>query len=76
MMKTYVVEWSMEFEAETSEDAARQALAVHRNPESIATVFDVLEADGSGEAIRVDVTELDNEAQHGTYNNQLYAASQ
>jgi len=42
-MKSYLVTWEMEFDAETPEEAARQALTVHRDPESLATVFTVLE---------------------------------
>lgn len=57
-MNTYVVGWNMEIDAESPEEAARQALAIHRDPNSTATVFDVLEADGSGEAIRIDATEV------------------
>ena len=50
-MKTYLVEWSMEFDAESPEDAARQALAVHRDPSSIATVFKVTEIDEERKAV-------------------------
>ena len=35
----YLVTWSMPIEAESPVDAAQQALGIHRNPESIATVF-------------------------------------
>lgn len=46
MSKSYYVEWRIDIEDATSaEDAARQALAMHRDPESIATVFHVVEAD-------------------------------
>ncbi len=40
-MKTFHVTWEMSIDAETPEDAARQALEIHRDPESVATVFAV-----------------------------------
>lgn len=40
-----LVLWVMEFDAATSKEAARKALTVHRDPESIATEFYVLSAD-------------------------------
>lgn len=40
-MHYYLVTWQIELEAESPEDAARQALAIHRDPDSAATVFDV-----------------------------------
>ena len=40
-MHTFKVTWEIEIEADTPEDAARQALAIQRDPESIATVFEV-----------------------------------
>jgi hypothetical protein len=65
-MKAYNVIWQMEFDAESAEDAARQALTVQRDPESIATVFDVMEIDnGAGEfsvfnvSETIDITALD-----------------
>lgn len=58
-MTTYRVEWVIDIEADTPEEAARKALAIQRNPESIATVFDVLECDQSGDVTRVDLEELD-----------------
>lgn len=40
-MPQYHVIWEMELDAESPEDAALQALGIHRDPESIATVFSV-----------------------------------
>lgn len=60
MSKTYRVEWSMEIDADSPEEAARKALAIHRDPESVASVFDVY--DEAGEAARVDILELDEAA--------------
>jgi hypothetical protein len=57
-MKRYLVEWSIDLYAETPEEAARQALAIHRDPESIATVFKVIEHDAGGDAVTVDLSEV------------------
>ena len=40
-MKTYHVKWEIELDAESSYDAARLALEIHRDPRSMATVFEV-----------------------------------
>lgn len=48
-MNAYVVHWVIDIEADTPEDAARKALAIHRNPNSIATVFTVTDATGKSE---------------------------
>ena len=53
-MPSYLVSWQIEVEAETPEAAAREALAIHRDPESIATVFFVVEA---ASYTKVDLTE-------------------
>jgi hypothetical protein len=45
-MTEYLVTWRIFIEAESPEDAAREALAVQRNPESEATGFDVRDAVG------------------------------
>lgn len=47
-MTEYLVTWSIELDAESPEDAALQALAIHRDPESLATVFNVAERLGPG----------------------------
>jgi hypothetical protein len=44
-MTTYVVEWYIDIEADSPEDAARQALAIQRDPNSTATVFSVFDHD-------------------------------
>lgn len=64
-MSTYIVRWEMEFEADSPEDAARQALRVHRDPESIATVFDVEHCEDGpdkGSFTQVDLWKLETEA--------------
>lgn len=54
--KGYRVEWSIDIDSATSpEDAARQAFAHMQRPGTMATVFDVYEHDGDGEATRVDL---------------------
>lgn len=40
-MTTYLVRWEIDIEASSPTDAAFRALAIQRNPESIATVFSV-----------------------------------
>jgi hypothetical protein len=40
-MTEYRVTWKIDIEADSPEEAAEKALAVHRDPNSIATVFEV-----------------------------------
>ena len=47
------VSWTIDIDARTPRAAARKALAIHRNPASIATVFDV--TDTHGNTVRVDL---------------------
>lgn len=51
-MSEYLVTWSMSIEADDPVDAAQQALGIHRDPQSIATVF-VVEL--VGDAVTVDL---------------------
>lgn len=44
-LRDYKVTWEIDIRAESFEDAARKALAIQRDPESIATVFDVMRSD-------------------------------
>lgn len=45
-MSYYRVVWEIDIEdAETPEEAARKALSIQRDPNSIATVFDVYQGD-------------------------------
>lgn len=62
----YTVRWEIEIDAETPEEAAREALKIQRDPESTATVFDVEpESKAAGKGLvcskRVDLTESDGE---------------
>ena len=54
-MKTYLVTWSIDLEAESPEDAARQALDIQRDPDSCALVFGVREP--GKRLVRVDLWE-------------------
>ena len=45
-VRQWVVRWSMPIEAENAVDAAVQALEIHRDPASIATIFRVRGPDG------------------------------
>ena len=56
-MPCFYVEWSISLDAETAEEAARKALKIHRDPESIVTVFHIV--DENGDAQQIDLTELD-----------------
>ena len=66
MSRRYEIRWEIDIEADTPEDAVRQALAIQRDPESIATEFKVY--DGYGGFIGY-VDPLD-------YNNKLATDSQ
>lgn len=66
MTERYRISWVIDIEADSPEEAARQALAIQRNSESTATVFEI--HDDCGEFIeRVDLNDYDNEleADHG-----------
>ncbi len=59
MTKCYLVCWSIDLEAASPQEAALQALAIQRDPESIATVFQI--RDDEGEYI----TTVDLNPEHG-----------
>jgi len=46
-MKYYKVTWEVDIEAESAEAAAVEALSMHRDEESIATVFEVSDMEGT-----------------------------
>lgn len=57
-MRTYAVTWEMEdLDAETPREAAEIALKIQRDPTSMATVFDVTDAE-TGETVRVDLEQM------------------
>jgi hypothetical protein len=49
----FLVSWYMSFDADGPVDAAKQAFGVQRDPESIATVFFVI--DPTGNRFRIDL---------------------
>ena len=56
-MQHYRVTWGIDIDAETPRQAAEQALAIHRNPESIATIFDVWPDNDS--PLRIDLSDTE-----------------
>src|SRR5436309_15439726 len=58
-MPEYRITWEIDLWADSPREAAEQALTIHRNPESIATVFDV--TDETGHTERIDLDEADDE---------------
>lgn len=57
MSREYHVEWTIQVDADSAEDAARKALAIQRDPDSIATVFKVYDTD-NGESVDIDLLAL------------------
>ena len=55
MSQEYHVKWEIDLRADSPEDAARQALEVHRDLDSIACVFTV--TDGAGNETTIDAIE-------------------
>ncbi len=51
----YLVEWSIDIWAASPLEAAREALKIQRDPDSIATVFNIIDEDG--ESVDVDLEE-------------------
>jgi len=54
-MQRYRVNWVIDLEADTPLEAALAALAIQRDPESIATVFDVTDDSGTDTPVRIDL---------------------
>ena len=46
--------WEIDLDADSPREAAEKALAIHRNPESIATVFDVVDKTGRKTTVDLD----------------------
>ncbi len=42
-MTSYLITWIIDIEADSPEEAAEEALTIQRRPNSIATVFEVLD---------------------------------
>ena len=54
-MSHYIVSWVIDvFDADDHHDAARKALAIQRDPDSVAVVFSVKEP-GNGPTIDIDL---------------------
>lgn len=60
-MSTFRVTWRIDLDAETPYEAARKALAIQRDPASIATCFQVRGRSGSRKALHIDLSEADHE---------------
>lgn len=54
-MKQYHVSWEIELDAKNPRDAAKKALEIHRDQNSLATVFTV--TDEKGNQKKVDLSE-------------------
>lgn len=54
MADEYLVTWQIELTADSPREAAEEALRIHRNPDSIATVFEVRSEDGTSTTIDLD----------------------
>ena len=57
--KHYIVKWEIDIFATSHVEAAEQALKIQRNPDSIATVFEVKRS-GFEKSLQVDLTALKN----------------
>lgn len=62
-MAEYHVNWQIEVEAVSLEDAARKAMLIQQNPESIAHVYEVTNLDrpGGSATVEVDLDAIENE---------------
>lgn len=59
-MTSYLVRWDIDIEADTPQEAAKKALEIQRDPQSIATcftVFEIVSGDVDGKAVECDVEE-------------------
>ena len=63
-MTEYLVQWTIEIQADSPEDAARQALALQRDPSSLTACFQVA-GDDDGEYETIDLDELDSRVERG-----------
>lgn len=54
MSKRYLVTWEIDMDADSPEEAARDALRIQRKADSIATVFDVTDTE-TGDNVTVDL---------------------
>jgi hypothetical protein len=49
--KNFKVMWEMDIDAESEIEAAKEVLSIHRDPESIATIFTVYNPNGTYKVI-------------------------
>ena len=57
-MKEYLITWQIEIEADTPEEAVKEALKIQRDPKSTAVIFEAqeqLESGEWGDSITVDL---------------------
>jgi len=45
-MANYRVKWEIDIEADSPEEAAKESLKIQRDPDSVATIFDVTDDNG------------------------------
>lgn len=55
-MNEYLVRWEIDILADTPEEAAKKAFAIQRDPDSVASVFDVISPHGR---VRIDLLECE-----------------
>ena len=65
-MKTYRVIWSIDIEAGSPREAAREAQRIQRDPNSTANVFDVIPSDEDSVVIDLDEPEGEGQAEIAT----------
>ena len=56
-MTEYVVRWEIQLDADSPRDAAERALAIHRDPKSLAVFFEVWPSGEPGKTVCVDLDE-------------------
>ena len=56
MSKKYLVEWTIDMDAESPREAAQKAWEAMRTVDSTANHFSVLEYDGDGERVEIDLS--------------------
>lgn len=54
-MNSYLVKWEISIDADSYEEAAREALLIHRDPNSEATVFIVRKEDSAEQRKTIDL---------------------
>lgn len=65
MSSRYRIQWEIDLEASSPQEAAREALEIHRDPESIALVFQVINERGRKEGHRGQSAQIDLDRNRG-----------